>query len=53
MTHPGKMRTGADGRLHKDADATLASPMLVGVADGVSQLEEFGSSEASMPNSSS
>merc|ERR1719311_1814365 len=50
MTHPGKMRTGADGRLHKDADATLASPMLVGVADGVSQLEEFGIDASELPN---
>merc|ERR1719460_515168 len=50
MTHPGKMRTGADGRVHKDADATLASPMLVGVADGVSQLEEFGIDASELPH---
>lgn len=45
MTHPGKMRGG-----HKDADATLASPMLLGVADGVSQLEEFGMDAAELPH---
>jgi len=44
-THPGKMRNG-----HKDADATLASPMLLGVADGVSQLEEFGMDASELPN---
>mmetsp|Transcript_53149 Transcript_53149/g.97325 ORF Transcript_53149/g.97325 Transcript_53149/m.97325 type:complete len:465 (+) Transcript_53149:113-1507(+) len=45
MTHPGKMRGG-----HKDADATLSSPMLLGVADGVSQLEEFGMDAAELPH---
>lgn len=50
LTHPGKMRAGADGRLHKDADATVVSPMLVGVADGVSQLEEFGIDASELPN---
>jgi len=45
MTHPGKMKNG-----HKDADATLASPMLLGVADGVSQLEEFGMDASELPN---
>jgi serine/threonine protein phosphatase PrpC len=44
-THPGKARHG-----HKDADATLASPMLLGVADGVSQLEEFGMDASELPN---
>jgi serine/threonine protein phosphatase PrpC len=44
-THPGKMKNG-----HKDADATLASPMLLGVADGVSQLEEFGMDASELPN---
>jgi len=44
-THPGKMRNG-----HKDADATLASPMLLGVADGVSQLEEFGMDASELPH---
>lgn len=43
-THPGKMKHG-----HKDADATLASPMLLGVADGVSQLEEFGMDASELP----
>mmetsp|Transcript_31168 Transcript_31168/g.92778 ORF Transcript_31168/g.92778 Transcript_31168/m.92778 type:complete len:411 (-) Transcript_31168:61-1293(-) len=43
-THPGKMRIG-----HKDADATLASPMLLGVADGVSQIEEFGMDASELP----
>eukprot|EP00931_Biecheleriopsis_adriatica_P112343 TRINITY_DN8694_c1_g1_i2.p2 TRINITY_DN8694_c1_g1~~TRINITY_DN8694_c1_g1_i2.p2 ORF type:complete len:114 (+),score=26.89 TRINITY_DN8694_c1_g1_i2:100-441(+) len=37
LTHPAKARTG-----HRDADATLESPIIVGVADGVSQIEEFG-----------
>eukprot|EP00929_Paragymnodinium_shiwhaense_P016011 TRINITY_DN124123_c0_g1_i1.p1 TRINITY_DN124123_c0_g1~~TRINITY_DN124123_c0_g1_i1.p1 ORF type:complete len:411 (+),score=128.44 TRINITY_DN124123_c0_g1_i1:98-1330(+) len=45
-THPGKMQAGH----HKDADATLASPMLLGVADGVSQLEEFGMDASELPN---
>jgi serine/threonine protein phosphatase PrpC len=44
-THPGKMKNG-----HKDADACLASPMLLGVADGVSQLEEFGMDASELPN---
>jgi serine/threonine protein phosphatase PrpC len=43
-THPGKVQSG-----HKDADATLASPMLLGVADGVSQLEEFGIDASQLP----
>lgn len=42
--HPGKMQGG-----HKDADATLASPMLLGVADGVSQLEDFGMDASALP----
>merc|ERR1719498_2169285 len=50
LTHPGKMRPDSTGRTHKDADATLASPMLVGVADGVSQLEEFGIDASELPN---
>merc|ERR1719498_1779215 len=50
LTHPGKMRPDSTGRIHKDADATLASPMLVGVADGVSQLEEFGIDASELPN---
>eukprot|EP00435_Cladocopium_sp_Y103_P064439 s147_g26.t1 len=32
-----------------DADATLASPMVLGVADGVSQLEEFGMDASELP----
>lgn len=49
LTHPGKMRAGRDGRVHKDADATLASPMMLGVADGVSQLEDFGIDASELP----
>lgn len=44
-THPVKAQMN-----HKDADATLASPMLLGVADGVSQLEDFGLDAAELPN---
>merc|ERR1719399_1510646 len=33
-----------------DADATLCSPMLVAVADGVSQIEEFGIDASELPN---
>jgi len=44
-THPIKAKIG-----HKDADATLASPMLLGVADGVSQLEEFGMDASELPH---
>lgn len=49
-THPAKMRVDRNGRTHKDADATLASPMMVGVADGVSQLEDFGIDASLLPN---
>merc|ERR1719506_2071950 len=49
MTHPGKMRADRHGNIHKDADATLASPMMLGVADGVSQLEEFGIDASHLP----
>lgn len=49
-THPGKMRVGRDGRVHKDADATLASPMMLGIADGVSQLEEYGIDASRLPH---
>ena len=42
-THPGKSKD------HKDADATVASPMLLGVADGVSQVEEFGIDASRLP----
>lgn len=44
-THPKKAKQGT-----KDADATLVSPMLVGVADGVSQIEEFGIDASELPN---
>lgn len=43
-THPQKARRG-----HKDADATLVSPMLLGVADGVSQIEEYGLDASELP----
>lgn len=44
-THPQKAVKG-----QKDADATLCSPMLVGVADGVSQIEDFGIDASELPN---
>eukprot|EP00930_Biecheleria_cincta_P070122 TRINITY_DN57775_c0_g1_i1.p1 TRINITY_DN57775_c0_g1~~TRINITY_DN57775_c0_g1_i1.p1 ORF type:complete len:417 (+),score=69.28 TRINITY_DN57775_c0_g1_i1:39-1253(+) len=44
-THPAKVRMG-----YKDADATLTSPMLLGVCDGVSQLEEFQMDPSLLPN---
>merc|ERR1719409_1647268 len=44
-THPQKAAKG-----QKDADATLCSPMLVAVADGVSQIEEFGIDASELPN---
>lgn len=43
-THPAKVRMG-----YKDADATLTSPMLLGVCDGVSQLEEFNMDPSLLP----
>lgn len=43
-THPDKLR-----RRHKDADATLAASMALGVADGVSHLEDFGLDAAKFP----
>jgi len=45
QTHPAKVRMG-----YKDADATLTSPMLLGVCDGVSQLEEFNIDPSLLPN---
>eukprot|EP00929_Paragymnodinium_shiwhaense_P016214 TRINITY_DN124428_c0_g1_i1.p1 TRINITY_DN124428_c0_g1~~TRINITY_DN124428_c0_g1_i1.p1 ORF type:complete len:415 (-),score=116.01 TRINITY_DN124428_c0_g1_i1:294-1538(-) len=45
QTHPAKVRMG-----YKDADATLTSPMLLGVCDGVSQLEEFDMDPSELPN---
>jgi len=44
-THPSKIRMG-----YKDADATLTSPMMLGVCDGVSQLEEYGMDPALLPH---
>jgi len=44
-THPQKAAQG-----HRDADATLVSPMLLGCADGVSQVEEFGIDSSELPN---
>lgn len=43
-THPAKARLGSI-----DADATLASPMLLGVCDGVSQVEDFGIDPSELP----
>jgi len=48
-THPQKAAVAKQlGR--KDADATLVSPMLVAIADGVSQIEEFGIDASELPN---
>jgi len=48
-THPRKAANNRPlGR--KDADATLCSPMLVAIADGVSQIEEFGIDASELPN---
>jgi len=44
-THPTKALKG-----DPDADATLCSPMIVAVADGVSQIEEFGINASELPN---
>jgi len=44
-THPIKARKG-----QSDADATLCSPMILGVADGVSQIEDFGIDASELPN---
>jgi len=43
-THPAKAKLG-----YKDADATLTSPVLLGVCDGVSQLEEYGMDPSLLP----
>lgn len=43
-THPQKAVEG-----HRDADVTLVSPMLLGVADGVSQIEEYGLDASELP----
>jgi serine/threonine protein phosphatase PrpC len=48
-THPKKAAIAKRlGR--KDADATLVSPMLVAIADGVSQIEDFGIDASELPN---
>jgi len=48
-THPKKAAIARElGR--KDADATLVSPMLLGIADGVSQIEDFGIDASELPN---
>jgi serine/threonine protein phosphatase PrpC len=44
-THPAKA-----SKMRKDADATVVSPMLLGVADGVSQIEDFGIDASQLPN---
>ncbi|OLP93473.1 putative 1-aminocyclopropane-1-carboxylate deaminase [Symbiodinium microadriaticum] len=44
-THPQK----AIAPGHRDADATVVSPMLLGCADGVSQIEEFGLDASELP----
>mmetsp|Transcript_7969 Transcript_7969/g.16710 ORF Transcript_7969/g.16710 Transcript_7969/m.16710 type:complete len:407 (+) Transcript_7969:71-1291(+) len=43
-THPVKDKEG-----HRDADVCLESPMILGVADGVSQVEEFGIDASLLP----
>jgi protein phosphatase PTC7 len=48
-THP-KKAAQAKRLGRKDADATLVSPMLVAIADGVSQIEEFGIDASVLPN---
>lgn len=42
--HPDKTRKGI-----RDADVTLGSPMILGIADGVSQVEEFGIDASLLP----
>jgi len=42
--HPAKSRKGI-----RDADVTLGSPMILGVADGVSQVEDFGIDASLLP----
>jgi len=44
-THPVKAAKGT-----KDADARLEAPMILGVADGVSQIEDFGIDASELPN---
>lgn len=50
-THPKKMTPNpVTKKQHKDADATIISPMMLGVADGVSQIEDFGIDASELPN---
>jgi len=42
--HPDKTKKGI-----RDADVTLGSPMILGIADGVSQIEEFGIDASLLP----
>eukprot|EP00446_Apocalathium_sp_SHHI-4_P093677 CAMPEP_0177440654 /NCGR_PEP_ID=MMETSP0369-20130122/3977_1 /TAXON_ID=447022 ORGANISM="Scrippsiella hangoei-like, Strain SHHI-4" /NCGR_SAMPLE_ID=MMETSP0369 /ASSEMBLY_ACC=CAM_ASM_000364 /LENGTH=410 /DNA_ID=CAMNT_0018912449 /DNA_START=74 /DNA_END=1306 /DNA_ORIENTATION=+ len=44
QTHPAKAQGG-----HIDADVTVVSPMMVGVADGVSQIAEYGLDPSELP----
>merc|ERR1719215_1995452 len=44
-THPQKAAKPG----HIDADVTLVSPMLIGVADGVSQIAEYGLDPSELP----
>mmetsp|Transcript_91841 Transcript_91841/g.179962 ORF Transcript_91841/g.179962 Transcript_91841/m.179962 type:complete len:403 (+) Transcript_91841:1-1209(+) len=44
LTHPLKAAEG-----HIDADVTCVSPMLVGVADGVSQIADYGIDPSELP----
>jgi hypothetical protein len=44
-THPSKVKQG-----RTDADATLVSPLMLGVADGVSQIEDFGIDPSELPH---
>jgi len=43
-THPRKAALG-----YSDADVALVSPMMLGVADGVSQIEEYGIDASELP----
>mmetsp|Transcript_88067 Transcript_88067/g.139130 ORF Transcript_88067/g.139130 Transcript_88067/m.139130 type:complete len:440 (+) Transcript_88067:36-1355(+) len=44
-THPRK----AQNPKHRDADVTLVSPVILGCADGVSQIEDFGIDASELP----
>lgn len=43
-THPAKKAMG-----YADADATLTMPMLLGICDGVSQMEDYGIDASELP----